>query len=58
MVIFNTSTKAQTFIYAGANKYQLHPLQQNGVDEIIKHSKADEKGFTVPALSSVVFIKK
>lgn len=58
MVIFNTSTKAQTFVYAGANKYQLHPIQQNGVDEIIKHSKADEKGFTVPALSSVVFIKK
>ena len=58
MVIFNTSTKAQTFAYSGAEKYQLHPIQQNGVDEIIKHSKANEKGFTVPALSSVLFIKE
>lgn len=58
MVIFNTSTKAQTFAYVDANKYQLHPLQKNGVDEIIKHSKADDKGFTVPALSTVLFIKK
>ena len=57
MVIFNTSTKVQTLTYTKANEYQLHPIQQKGVDEVIKHSKADENGFTVPALSSVVFIK-
>jgi len=57
IVIFNTNSKAQTFSYDGANDYQLHPIQQNGVDEVIKHSKTDEKGFTVPALSSVVFVK-
>jgi pullulanase-type alpha-1,6-glucosidase len=57
MVIFNTSTKSQTFAYAKANQYQLHPIQQKGVDEVIKHSKADENGFTVPALSSAVFVK-
>lgn len=57
MVIFNISTKAQTFVYSGADEYQLHPIQKNGIDEEIKHSKTDEKGFTVPALSSAVFVK-
>ncbi len=57
IIIFNTSTKTQTFAYPQANDYQLHPIQKNSVDEVIKYSKADEKGFTVPALSSVVFVK-
>lgn len=57
IVIFNTSTQTQTFAYPQASTYQLHPIQLNSVDEIIKHSKTDEDGFTVPALSSVVFVK-
>lgn len=57
MVIFNTSSKAQTFAYLGAEQYQLHPIQQNGVDDVVKQSKTSNKGFTVSALSSVVFIK-
>lgn len=57
MVIFNMSAKTEAFSYVGANEYQLHPIQKNGVDNIIKQSKTDEKGFTVPALSSVVFVK-
>ncbi|MBA6225379.1 pullulanase-type alpha-1,6-glucosidase [Colwellia sp. MB02u-18] len=57
LVIFNTSTKAQTFAYPQANDYQLHPIQQNSVDAVLKQSRVDEKGFTVPALSSVVFVK-
>lgn len=57
MVIFNTSTKAQKFAYDGADEYKLHPIQQNGVDTVSKQSKSNNKGFTVPALSSVVFVK-
>ncbi|MBA6326740.1 pullulanase-type alpha-1,6-glucosidase [Colwellia sp. MB02u-6] len=57
LVIFNTSTKAQTFTYPQANDYQLHPIQQNSLDAMLKQSKVDKKGFTVPALSSVVFVK-
>jgi len=57
IVIFNTSTKTQTFAYPQASDYQLHPIQKNSLDEVIKYSKADEEGFTVPALSSVVFVK-
>ena len=57
MVIFNTSPKAQTFVYSGAENYQLHRIQKSSVDEVIKHSKVDDKGFTVPAFSSAVFVK-
>jgi pullulanase/glycogen debranching enzyme len=57
IVIFNTSTKTQTFAYPQASDYQLHPIQKNSVDEVIRYSKANEKGFTVPPLSSVVFVK-
>jgi len=57
MVIFNTNTTAQTFAYDGADKYQLHPIVQKGVDAVNKQSKTNVKGFTVPALSSVVFVK-
>ena len=57
IVIFNSSTKSQKFIYAGADEYQLHPIQQGSVDTVIKQSKVDDKSFTVPALSSVVFAR-
>ncbi|GAA6171670.1 hypothetical protein NBRC116592_13400 [Colwellia sp. KU-HH00111] len=57
MVIFNTSTEAQTFAYQQASEYQLHPIQQHSADKIVTQSKADKKGFTVPPLSSVVFVK-
>ena len=57
MIIFNMSTETQTFAYDQASNYQLHPIQQSSVDEMIKYSKVDEKHFTVPALSSVVFVE-
>ena len=57
VVIFNLNTEPRTFIYPQANDYQLHSIQKNSVDLILKQSKADEQGFTVPALSSVVFVK-
>lgn len=57
MVIFNTSDKRQTFAYDITKGYQLHPIQKNGVDEVVKQSKVTAQGFTVPALSSVVFVK-
>ncbi len=38
--------------------YQVHPMQLSGTDEVIKQSKVTEKAFTVPALSSVIFVKE
>jgi pullulanase len=65
MVIFNTTDKTQTFNYNfkadfhtnSTLGYQLHPIQKQGSDEVLKQSKVTAKGFTVPALSSVVFVK-
>jgi len=57
MVIFNSSAESQLFNYAKAQSYQLHPIQENGVDDVVKQSKVSEQGFTVPPLSSVVFVK-
>lgn len=57
MVIFNMSNKVQTFTYPQANDYKLHQIQQQSLDAITSYSKADENGFTVPALSSAVFVK-
>ncbi|MBU2870764.1 pullulanase-type alpha-1,6-glucosidase [Colwellia sp. E2M01] len=57
MVIFNTSSTEQVFNYAKAQGYQLHPIQKNGSDEVVKQAKITKKGFVVPPLSSVVFVK-
>ena len=57
MVIFNISTKTQFFSYTQASDYQLHPIQQKSIDIVIKSCKADRRGFTVPALSSAVYVK-
>lgn len=58
MVIFNISNEAKTFSYPEASDYKLHPIQREGIDEMLKQSVADSTGFTVPALSSVVFVKE
>lgn len=57
IVIFNTAEQAQTFNDSQASDYQLHPIQKNGGDVVVKHSMASEQGFTVSGLSSVVFVK-
>ena len=59
VVIFNTSDKTQTFVSDTTNTqgYQLHPIQKMGSDEVVKQSKVTVEGFTVPTLSSVVFVK-
>jgi len=57
IVLFNTAKQTQTFNYARVSGYQLHPMQQSGGDEQVKESLANDEGFTVPGLSSVVFVK-
>jgi len=56
IVIFNTNSDEKTFTFNNANRYQLHPVLQQSVDEIVKQSKADKQGFTLPALTTAVFV--
>ena len=58
VVIFNTSTEAKMIYFNNAAKYQLHPTQKNGIDTIVKQSTSNENNFSVPALTTSVFIKK
>ncbi|MBA6372550.1 pullulanase-type alpha-1,6-glucosidase [Colwellia sp. BRX8-4] len=58
VVIFNTSTTAKTINFKEAAQYQLHPIQQQGVDSVVKESTSNENSFFVPALTTSVFIKE
>ena len=57
IVMFNTSDKAQMFSYSETEQYELHPIQKNGADDVVKETKINPGSFTVPALSSVVLVK-
>jgi len=56
IVIFNSNTEPKTFTYQNANRYHLHAVQQNGADDVVKHSTVDKEGFIVPALATAVFV--
>jgi pullulanase-type alpha-1,6-glucosidase len=58
VVIFNTSSTSKTFHFKGAEQYQLHPIQQNGIDTIVKESNSYENSFSVLPFTTSVFIKK
>jgi len=58
VVIFNSSTTGKTISIDNAKQYQLHPIQQHGVDETVKLSSVDKSNFYVPALTTSVFIKR
>ena len=57
VVIFNTSTETRTFAYSGAENFSLHPVQLQSRDRQVKASQANQNGFSVPALTTSVFIK-
>jgi len=57
VVVFNTSMESKNINFAGAEQYQLHPIQKTGIDEIVKQSISEKDSFTVPPLTTSVFIK-
>ncbi|GGY78628.1 hypothetical protein GCM10011613_24170 [Cellvibrio zantedeschiae] len=57
MVVFNNGTTPQTFAYAGAKQFKLHPVQAKGADVLVKTSRANSKGFVVPKFTVAVFVK-
>ncbi|OKY26032.1 pullulanase-type alpha-1,6-glucosidase [Thalassotalea sp. PP2-459] len=58
LVIFNNSGNRKTLNFANANDYQLHPIQQQGADNVVKESQIGTNSFSVPALTTAVFIKQ
>lgn len=57
MVIFNTNATTQHFAYPQASLYKLHPVQKNSVDSVVKQSQANDRGFSIPALTTTVFVR-
>lgn len=58
VVLFNASENQQSLAFDKASDYQLHPVQQTGVDKKLQQTKVESKRFVIPALSTVVFVKK
>ncbi|MEW6997342.1 pullulanase-type alpha-1,6-glucosidase [Colwelliaceae bacterium BS250] len=57
VVIFNSSAEQQTFRFANAEKFKLHPVQAASSDPLITTALANERGFTVNKFSTTVFVK-
>ncbi len=57
VVVFNNGASQQAFAYKEAKKFKLHPIQATGADPIVKASKANSKGFIVPAFTTAVFVR-
>lgn len=58
VVVFNANETRQSLPFKNANNYKLHPVQSAGVDRALKQASAKHGKFTVPALSTVIFVKK
>lgn len=60
IVLFNASKKAKTYKVDALSKAKisLHPIQKTGVDSVVKTSKFSKGTFTIPALTTAVFVQK
>jgi pullulanase-type alpha-1,6-glucosidase len=57
LVIFNTSNKEQIFSSLDTKNYQLHAIQKKSIDNKVQSSQVLAQGFSVPALTSAVFVR-
>jgi len=57
LVMVNGTNSTQTFSVNNASGFSLHPVQQSSEDARVASASASGNNFTVPALSSVVFVK-
>ena len=61
VVVINGSSEEQSHTIATANGFELHSVQQNSVDTTVQGASfsqgMDEGTFTVPALTTAVFVK-
>lgn len=56
ILVFNPSNTEQQIAYS-AEAFSLHPVQMNSADMTIRTASAATEGFTVPALTTAVFVK-
>lgn len=56
ILVFNPSNTEQQIAYS-AEAFSLHPVQMNSADMTVRTASAATDGFTVPALTTAVFVK-
>ncbi|TKB46264.1 pullulanase-type alpha-1,6-glucosidase [Thalassotalea mangrovi] len=57
LVIFNNQAEAVNFAYADLAGWQLHPVQQQSDDALIKASRVTKTGFDIGKLTVAVFVR-
>ncbi len=57
LIFFNTAENSQSFTLRDFNKYQLHPVLKDGIDSRVKGSRNENGLFTLPALTTAIFIE-
>ncbi|WP_165313757.1 pullulanase-type alpha-1,6-glucosidase [Vibrio ziniensis] len=57
VVIINASSDEQSFTVTGSSSFELHEIQQNSADDVVKGANFSGETFTVPALTTAVFVQ-
>jgi pullulanase len=59
-VVFNASNKSISYTASSLKtaKLSLHPVLKNGVDDVVKTAKFAKGKFTIPAVTTAVFVQK
>ncbi|WP_321285045.1 pullulanase-type alpha-1,6-glucosidase [uncultured Vibrio sp.] len=57
VAVINSSSEEQSFTVAGASGFELHTIQQNSADGTVKGARFAQETFTVPALTTAVFVQ-
>jgi pullulanase len=57
VVVVNSTSKPQSFKITGATGFTLHTIQQNSADDIVKDATFSAETFTVPPLTTAVFVQ-
>ena len=57
VVMFNATNTEQSLTVTGATGFGLHPVLQTSADAVVQNASTDGNEFTVPALTTAVFVK-
>ncbi len=57
VVVINSTATTQAFPLTGASGFELHSVQQSSADSIVQNATFSGNTFTVPALTTAVFVQ-
>ncbi|WP_423840778.1 pullulanase-type alpha-1,6-glucosidase [Vibrio mytili] len=57
VAVINASAEQQSFTISGTSGFELHDIQKNSADSVVKAASFSGETFTVPALTTAVFVQ-